>query len=48
MAVNFGAGHEAFALPGAAEKTLIGRGAQLSGETLTLAPYGYAAILLKD
>ena len=46
--VNFGAGHEAFALPCAAEKTLIGRGAQLNGETLTLEPYGYAAVLLKD
>ena len=48
VAVNFGAEREAFALPCAAEKMLIGRGAQMSGETLKLEPYGYAAVLLKD
>ncbi len=48
VAVNFGAGHETFALPCAAEKMLIGRGAQLIAEGLTLEPYGYAAVLLKD
>ena len=48
VAVNLGAEREEYALPGTPEKTELERGAQLAGGTLTLEPYGFAAILLKD